>query len=48
MPTYVHIALKDGQQVVVRENPENSHKMGQQVGIKFTPESIHLFDEKNG
>ncbi len=46
--TYVHIKLKSGAHVVVREDPAKTYKIGETVGIKVAPLSIHLFDKKSG
>ncbi len=46
--TYVHLQLESGHQIIVRENPSESHKMGEMVGIKVLSDAVHLFDAKTG
>lgn len=46
--SYVHVSLKNGEHIVVREDPAHSFKKGQKVGVKVDPTAIHLFDAESG
>jgi len=46
--SYVHVALDNGTDLVVRENPQKIHKPGERVGVKLNPEALHMFDAGSG
>ncbi|VAW22262.1 Various polyols ABC transporter, ATP-binding component [hydrothermal vent metagenome] len=44
--SYVHVALDNGADLVVREDPLEIHKPQERVGVKFDMKTLHLFDAK--
>lgn len=46
--SYVHVRLDVGVDIVVREDPNTSHKPGAKVVVKIDPAAIHLFDAQSG
>ena len=46
--SYVHVKLDSGEDVVVREDPQKTHKLGNRVVVELDPAAVHLFDAESG